>query len=70
MLATLVQIATPPSNNSKPNPVIPILETFVNQKMDISGLPLPGVNLQGANLKGAKLKGADLKGANLKGADL
>ena len=70
MLATIFQVAGTAKNKEAVNPVVPILETLLQQKINLSGLPLPGANLSKANLSGANLSDANLSKANLSGADL
>ncbi len=65
MLATMVQVARTAKDAKTVNPVVPILETLVQQKMNLSGLSLPGANLKKARLSGANLERAKLQGATL-----
>lgn len=85
MLATIVQVSALEGTEDYQNPVVPILEIFARERMDLSGLPLPNINLTEVNLSGAHLKdatfsnavlnravfeSADLRGANFKKAHL
>ncbi len=75
MLGTIAQVAALDKSSKEQSRVVPIVETLVKQKMDLSSLPLPGANLRKAELKEAKLNKAnfrysDLGWANLQGANL
>ena len=70
MLATIVQVAATAETNDGQNPAVPIIETLVREKLNLSSLPLPRVNLSGAVLARANLREANLGGAVLNGAVL
>lgn len=70
MLATITQVAESTKNYSGPTVIAPMLETLIEQGMDLSGLPLPRVNLQDANLNNGILINTNFQRANMIGAHL